>query len=72
VYEKFIRVPATKVEAGDICAVCGIEDIQVCLYSLHSFILLHLFKLNFRRVTFLTILSEAYVLRTAYTTINEF
>ncbi|XP_011020348.1 PREDICTED: translation factor GUF1 homolog, chloroplastic [Populus euphratica] len=29
VYEKFSRVPATKVEAGDICAVCGIEDIQI-------------------------------------------
>lgn len=29
VYEKFNRVPAEKVEAGDICAVCGINDIQV-------------------------------------------
>lgn len=29
VYEKFSRVPAEVVEAGDICAVCGIEDIQV-------------------------------------------
>ena len=29
VYEKFIRVPAERVEAGDICAVCGIDDIQV-------------------------------------------
>ncbi|KAK7856938.1 putative elongation factor typa-like svr3 [Quercus suber] len=28
VYEKFIRVPAERVEAGDICAVCGIDDIQ--------------------------------------------
>lgn len=29
VYEKFSRVPAEVVEAGDICAVCGIEDIQI-------------------------------------------
>lgn len=29
VYDKFNRVPADKVEAGDICAVCGITDIQV-------------------------------------------
>lgn len=29
VYEKFNRVPAETVEAGDICAVCGIDDIQV-------------------------------------------
>lgn len=29
VYEKFSRVPAETVEAGDICAVCGIDDIQV-------------------------------------------
>lgn len=29
VYEKFNRVPAEVVEAGDICAVCGIEDIQI-------------------------------------------
>ncbi|XVE95975.1 hypothetical protein REPUB_Repub02eG0181900 [Reevesia pubescens] len=29
VYEKFIRTPAESVEAGDICAVCGIEDIQI-------------------------------------------
>ncbi|CAN4123995.1 unnamed protein product [Withania somnifera] len=28
VYEKFSRVPAEAVEAGDICAVCGIDDIQ--------------------------------------------
>ena len=28
-YEKFFRVPAATVEAGDICAVCGIDDIQV-------------------------------------------
>lgn len=28
-YEKFSRVPAETVEAGDICAVCGIDDIQV-------------------------------------------
>lgn len=32
VYEKFSRVPAETVEAGDICAVCGIDDIQVCSY----------------------------------------
>ncbi|KAL6133947.1 hypothetical protein ACLB2K_066180 [Fragaria x ananassa] len=29
VYEKFIRVPVDSVEAGDICAVCGINDIQI-------------------------------------------
>ncbi|XP_019186683.1 PREDICTED: uncharacterized protein LOC109181391 isoform X1 [Ipomoea nil] len=29
VYEKFNRVPADNVEAGDICAVCGIDDIQI-------------------------------------------
>ncbi|KAL6505979.1 putative elongation factor TypA-like svr3, chloroplastic [Orobanche hederae] len=29
VYEKFFRVPAEVVEAGDICAVCGINDIQI-------------------------------------------
>nr|GMD47952.1 GTP-binding protein TypA/BipA homolog [Ipomoea batatas] len=29
VYEKFNRVPADSVEAGDICAVCGIDDIQI-------------------------------------------
>ncbi|KAK3014276.1 hypothetical protein RJ639_009683 [Escallonia herrerae] len=29
VYEKFFRVPAETVEAGDICAVCGIGDIQI-------------------------------------------
>lgn len=29
VYEKFFRVPAEIVEAGDICAVCGIGDIQI-------------------------------------------
>ncbi|XP_054817715.1 putative elongation factor TypA-like SVR3, chloroplastic isoform X2 [Prosopis cineraria] len=28
VYDKFSRVPADRVEAGDICAVCGIADIQ--------------------------------------------
>ena len=28
-YEKFFRVPVDCVEAGDICAVCGIDDIQV-------------------------------------------
>ncbi|KAL7197321.1 hypothetical protein ACSBR2_019962 [Camellia fascicularis] len=28
VYEKFSRVAAQAVEAGDICAVCGIDDIQ--------------------------------------------
>lgn len=28
-YDKFSRVPADNVEAGDICAVCGIADIQV-------------------------------------------
>ncbi|KAM1197398.1 hypothetical protein ACFX2I_008993 [Malus domestica] len=29
VYEKFSRAPAESVEAGDICAVCGINDIQI-------------------------------------------
>ncbi|KAH9602560.1 hypothetical protein KSS87_001038, partial [Heliosperma pusillum] len=29
VYEKFSRVPVGSVEAGDICAVCGISDIQI-------------------------------------------
>ncbi|GAB2249408.1 hypothetical protein Droror1_Dr00012767 [Drosera rotundifolia] len=29
VYEKFSRVPVDRVEAGDICAVCGITDIQI-------------------------------------------
>lgn len=31
-YEKFNRVPVDSVEAGDICAVCGINDIQVTTY----------------------------------------
>lgn len=30
-YDKFSRVPAERVEAGDICAVCGIADIQVMI-----------------------------------------
>ncbi|XP_022152038.1 putative elongation factor TypA-like SVR3, chloroplastic [Momordica charantia] len=29
VYEKFSRVPVDKVQAGDICAVCGVDDIQI-------------------------------------------
>ncbi|KAF5821359.1 putative protein-synthesizing GTPase [Helianthus annuus] len=29
VFEKFYRAPAERVEAGDICAVCGIGDIQI-------------------------------------------
>ncbi|CAH1418403.1 unnamed protein product [Lactuca virosa] len=29
VFEKFYRAPAESVEAGDICAVCGINDIQI-------------------------------------------
>nr|XP_043609321.1 putative elongation factor TypA-like SVR3, chloroplastic [Erigeron canadensis] len=29
VFEKFFRAPAESVEAGDICAVCGINDIQI-------------------------------------------
>jgi translation elongation factor EF-G len=33
VYEKFFRVPADRVEAGDICAVCGISDVQVKVYG---------------------------------------
>ena len=39
VYEKFSRVAAQRVEAGDICAVCGIDDIQV---SIQDFVLLFL------------------------------
>jgi len=31
VYENFSRVPADSVEAGDICAVCGISDIMVSI-----------------------------------------
>ena len=34
-YEKFFRVPAEVVEAGDICAVCGIVDVQVELNSFY-------------------------------------
>ncbi|TYI40036.1 hypothetical protein ES332_A02G136000v1 [Gossypium tomentosum] len=29
VYEKFSKTAVERVEAGDICAVCGIEDIQI-------------------------------------------
>ncbi|KAL3819813.1 hypothetical protein ACJIZ3_005718 [Penstemon smallii] len=29
VYEKFFRVPTEMVEAGDICAVCGVDNIQI-------------------------------------------
>ncbi|KAM7271424.1 hypothetical protein ACFE04_030638 [Oxalis oulophora] len=29
VYEKFYRVPTDTVEAGDICAVCGIDNVQI-------------------------------------------
>ncbi|KAI3507566.1 hypothetical protein L1887_22554 [Cichorium endivia] len=29
VFEKFYRAPAESVEAGDICAVCGIGDVQI-------------------------------------------
>lgn len=29
VYENFMRVPAETVEAGDICAVCGIDDVLI-------------------------------------------
>ncbi|KAI4386514.1 hypothetical protein MLD38_004442 [Melastoma candidum] len=29
VYEKFSRSPVESVEAGDICAVCGLDDIQI-------------------------------------------
>ncbi|KAM6568412.1 hypothetical protein CsatB_016397 [Cannabis sativa] len=29
VYDKFLRAPVESVEAGDICAVCGINDIQI-------------------------------------------
>lgn len=41
VYEKFSRVPAESVEAGDICAVCGVDDIQARAY-LHVSIFLFL------------------------------
>lgn len=30
VYDNFARVPAETVEAGDICALSGLEDVQVC------------------------------------------
>ena len=36
-YENFSRVPADSVEAGDICAVCGISDIMVSVIK-HLFI----------------------------------
>ncbi|KAJ9565391.1 hypothetical protein OSB04_001357 [Centaurea solstitialis] len=29
VFEKFYRAPAESVEAGDICAVCGVGDVQI-------------------------------------------
>ncbi|KAI7725745.1 hypothetical protein M8C21_024784 [Ambrosia artemisiifolia] len=29
VFEKFSRAPAESVEAGDICAVCGVGDVQI-------------------------------------------
>lgn len=29
VYENFIKVPIDKVEAGDICAVCGLPDVMI-------------------------------------------
>lgn len=29
VYENFMRVPAETVEAGDICAICGIDDVLI-------------------------------------------
>lgn len=29
VYENFMKVPAETVEAGDICAVCGIDDVLI-------------------------------------------
>ena len=31
VYENFTKIPAEDVEAGDICAVCGISDIMVSI-----------------------------------------
>jgi predicted membrane GTPase involved in stress response len=34
VYENFMRVPADTVEAGDICAVCGISDVMVSIFYL--------------------------------------
>jgi predicted membrane GTPase involved in stress response len=47
VYEKFSRVPAEIVEAGDICAVCGISDIQVDIVLLGSTDILSLILLLF-------------------------
>lgn len=41
-YEKFSRAPADTVEAGDICAVCGIDDIQVIIYFWRNLLLLQL------------------------------
>lgn len=33
-YENFSRVAAESVEAGDICAACGVDDIQVTTFFL--------------------------------------
>lgn len=43
VYEKFSRVPVESVEAGDICAVCGINDVQVhfFFFTVYQTIILH-------------------------------
>jgi GTP-binding protein len=40
VYENFGRVPVESVSAGDICAVCGINDIMVGASScfIHIFV----------------------------------
>lgn len=48
VYEKFNRVPADSVEAGDICAVCGIDDIQVSkmIYTNDAFAIDVCFRIN--------------------------
>lgn len=56
VYEKFNRVPAETVEAGDICAVCGIDDIQVNIstsfkmFILHNFICPRLYLILFIQI----------------------
>lgn len=41
VYEKFNRIPVDTVEAGDICAVCGIDDIQVESKFCNNFTFVH-------------------------------
>jgi len=47
VFENFGRVPAESVEAGDICAVCGVSDIMVStLAFIYLFMLASLWKFS--------------------------